>query len=138
MFSRHTSSIRLGAKRNSLDPDFCSSTVVNGSGFLQVQVHQRVALIPSTASDLPFLRRFSLHVSDLSHGRLDAHLVKHHCNLEIKQVSTRPFELDVVVVPLESNRDVPERLGHKVLHPKMLIADESERRILAGPCKCDE
>lgn len=78
------------------------------------------------------MRRLGLHVRDPSHGRLDAYLIKHDCHLEVKQMSSRPLELDVVVVPLESDRDVPERLGNKVLDSKMLIADESESGVLTG------
>jgi hypothetical protein len=35
-----TSSSFLGANFNNLDPDFCSSTVVSGSGFLIIQTYQ--------------------------------------------------------------------------------------------------
>lgn len=48
---------------------------------------------------------------------------------------SRPFELNVILVPFKTDRDVPERLGDKILNAEVLVADKPESRILAWTYK---
>ena len=123
---------------SSLDPDCCKSTVVRGSGFLQLTIH----LVSTRSFYTPFGRGLRIDTDHSRHGRLDALLVQCYSSLHIEQVIPPPLEFDrfrlvwvILVFLLYSDIDVPERLWNEALNFVPLIDDEPQCGELAGTCE---
>lgn len=127
-----TSRIFLGLSLSNLEPDFCNSTVVNGSGFLLSSIDLNDTF-SRWAKGVPFGRRLGLDLYDLClpfHTRL----VQRHGRQLVKQPAALPGEFDGGVVPVECDGDVVEGFGDERLDSVVLVDDKAQCRELTWTC----
>lgn len=79
-----TSSSFLGASFNSLDPDFCSSTVVRGSGFLTIRGISICHASHRISRKIPFLSGLLNNLHDSRKRIAQNMLIQSQSDVEIK------------------------------------------------------
>jgi len=121
------------------DPLFCSSTVVNGNGFLWLGVWVNSQLQRYNATQycsrehLPFWSWFWFHLgdSDFWRGVFQTWLVYNEAHQLIKHLHTLPVKGGFFSILSMLQLQFPEFLGCKSFHFSILIHYESKRRELA-------
>mgnify|MGYP006886187764 CR=1 FL=1 len=129
--------------RRRREPDFCSSTVVRGSGFLRVRLEKGVSTTPGgeklrDTGHVPLLRRLGL---PFCYGRYCVVLDDREDRLGdvlVVQSTPAPRERCRRAFAHETEVNVPERLGYERLCALILVDDEPECRKLTRACRTRE
>lgn len=119
----------LGDRWSSREPVFWSSTVVSGSGFLEVRVSWKSII--SGKWNSPFLSRLRLLSNDGRLRVIHTQVVQYSHDLLVEESSSPPGKRYGIVVLCQRDLDRPERFCDECLHSLVLVDDESKCRELA-------